>query len=174
MTWTTKSFTDIGGNNDQEFMKVLELARRCREQGGPEIELAINGPKEFLREHGWRCVDAFAMSSDLWRYYSYLSTSRGEFGVAKHTYVHTNSGWFSDRTACYLATGRPAVVQETGFSEAIPTGRGLFSWRTAEEAFEAFKQVEADYLSHCRHARKLALEYFEDRKVLTQLLDKCC
>ncbi|GAF77773.1 unnamed protein product, partial [marine sediment metagenome] len=131
MTWAIESFKDIGGYKNQEFLKILNLAERCRAAGGPHIELAINGPKDFLRERGWRCVDAFAVSVDLWRYHAYITTSRGEFGVAKNTYVKTCCGWFSDRTACYLSAGRPAVVQDTNFSELLPTGRGLLAWRTA-------------------------------------------
>ncbi len=173
MTWSIKSFTDIGGNKDQEFLKVLDLARRCKESGGANLELAINGPKEFLSEHGWNCVDAFAVSADLWRYHHYLTYSRGEFSVAKHTYVETNCGWFSDRTACYLASGRPAVIQDTGFTGEIPVGSGLIIWQTGDEAYEALKQVESDYSVHSKHARTIAHEHFEDRLVLTKLLERC-
>ncbi len=173
MTWSIESFEDIGGNKDQEFLKVLELANRCHESGKPDLELAINGPRKFLREHGWNCVDAFGVSADLWRYHNYLTTSRGEFSVAKHTYVKTNSGWFSDRTECYLAAGRPAVVQSTGFNTVIPVGDGLFSWQTVDEAFEYLMKVEADYPYHSRLAREIALEHFEDRQVLSKLLENC-
>ena len=82
-------------------------------------------------------------------------------------------GWFSDRTACYLASGKPAVVQETGFSETIPTGKGLLSWKTADEAFESLKIVEANYPYHREQARKIAIEHFNSSYVLTQLLKQC-
>jgi len=172
-TWVIKSFEDIGGYKDKEFLKVLGLPNRCREAGGPTIELAVNGPRDFLRKQGWRCVDAFAVSSDAWRYHGYLSSSRGEFGVAKHTYVRSNCGWFSDRTECYLALGRPAVVQETGFSQVLPTGAGLLLWRTVDEAFDALMRVESDYRRHAETARAIAVEHFEDRRVLTALLERC-
>lgn len=173
MTWKIKSFTDIGGNKDREFMPVLELARRCRARGGPELELAVNGPLALLREHGWRCVDAYAVSADPWRYHAYIRASRGEFSVAKHTYVKSGCGWFSDRTACYLAAGRPAVVQDTGFSATLPCGRGLLAWRDADEALAALERVEADYAAHQRAARELAVAYFAAPGVLTALLDRC-
>lgn len=170
MTWRIKSFAEIGGNKDEEFLKVLDLPRRA---GGMELELATDGPRELLSEHGWGYVEAFGVSSDLWRYHRYISQSRGEFSVAKHTYVRTNSGWFSDRSICYLSCGRPVVVQETGFSAAIPTGKGLLSWGDAEQALEALECVEADYEAHSWAARELAVETFEDRRVLKALLERC-
>jgi len=173
MTWVIESFKDIGGYKDQEFLGILDLARNSAEIGGPPFELAINGPAAFLREHGWRCVDAFGASADLWRYHNYLSTSRGEFGVAKHTYVKSRSGWFSDRTACYLASGRPAVVQDTGTGETLPVGEGLLTWRSADEALDALMRVEADYARHSAAARQLAVEHFDARRVLKSLLDRC-
>jgi len=84
--------------------------------------------------------------------------------------VATRSGWFSDRSECYLASGRPTVLQDSGFSDTLPTGEGLLSWTTADEAFEALKRVEADYSPHSRAARQLALEHFDDRVVLSKLL----
>jgi hypothetical protein len=172
MTWEIESFTDIGGTKGEQFAEVLDLARRCRESGGPEIELAVNGPRDLLREHGWRCVDAFAVSADPWRYHSHLTASRGEFSVAKRTYVETNSGWFSDRTACYLASGRPAVVQETGFSHSLPTGEGLLSWRTPDEALEALRRVEQDHERHSAKAREIAIEQFDAPRVLGKMLEQ--
>lgn len=173
MTWKIESFIEIGGNKDQEFQKVLDLPAGSRQRGGPQIELAVNGPIEFLRDHGWRCVEAYPVSADLWRYHSYICSSRGEFSVAKHTYVDTNSGWFSDRSACYLAAGRPAVVQETGFGETLPTGAGLLSWRSADEAVEGLVRVEAEYEKHCEAARSLARAHFGSDVVLHELLDQC-
>jgi hypothetical protein len=173
MTWEIESFKDIGGNKNREFPKILELAERCRRQGGPSFELAINGPLEELRERGWRCVEAYPISSDLWRYRSYIRSSRGEFSVAKHTYVSNNTGWFSDRTACYLASGLPAVVQDTGFSKHLPTGRGLYAWATGEEAFEFLKRVEADYSNECRAAASIARDHLDAGAVLSQVLKAC-
>jgi len=121
---------------------------------------------------GWRVVDAHAVSTSAESYRRYVQGSRGEFSVAKHTYVSTNSGWFSDRTECYLASGRPAVVQDTGFSGHIPTGAGLFAFRTDEEAIAHLESVQGDYARHSRDARELAARYFAAEVVLPQLLEK--
>lgn len=173
MTWKIESFQDIGGNKDQEFLRVIELAKVCQQENLAPIELAINGPREFLREQGWNCVDAFAVSRDLWRYHNYLSSSRAEFSVAKQTYVKSNSGWFSDRTECYLAAGCPVVVQETGFSRVLPVGKGLFSWNTLEEAVAGMREVEGDWPLHSAAAHEIAHEHFDATKVLGRLLDAC-
>ncbi len=173
MTWQIESFENIGGNKDQEFLKILNLSRRCQEKTtGPALEIAVNGPRQFLSDNGWRCTDAMAISADLWRYHNYITSSRGEFSVAKHTYVVTNSGWFSDRTACYLSAGKPAVVQETGLSSWLPTGEGLLTWSTEDEAIDCLLQAEKDYSRHGKAARDLALEYLACEKVLPTLLEK--
>jgi hypothetical protein len=168
MTWKIKSFADIGGNKDQEFLQFLALPARI----DLPIELAVTGPQEFLEGHGWSCRDAFAVSHSLDAYRDYLRTSRGEFSVAKHTYVRTNSGWFSDRTECYLSAGRPAVVQDTGFSAHLPTGEGLIAYRTLEEAVGGLETVVADYPRHTRAARDLALAHFAAEVVLPPLLER--
>lgn len=173
MTWQIGSFEDIGGNKDTEFLRIIGLNDKCRDDGIP-LEIAVNGPRKLLREHGWRCLDAMAVSGDPWRYHQYISSSRGEFSVAKHTYVATNSGWFSDRTICYLASGRPAVVQETGFSGLLPTGEGLIAWRTEEDAHEGLRRMTADYTRHQKAAREIAREHFDSAVVLRSLLDRAC
>jgi hypothetical protein len=168
MSWKIHSFEDIGGNKDIEFLKVLDLPRRTT----APIELAINGPMPFLRQHGWRCRDAFSVSRDLQTYRNYIRSSLGEFSVAKHTYVSTNSGWFSDRTECYLASGRPAVVQDTGFSRHLPTGEGLFAYASIDEAIGALDSVQTDPLRHSRTAREIAESHFSSDVVLSALLDR--
>jgi hypothetical protein len=168
MTWKIKSFEDIGGNKDQEFLKILDLPART----DVPIELALTGPRDFLAGHGWRCRDAFEVSHSLDAYRDYLRTSLGEFSVAKHAYVRTNSGWFSDRTECYLAAGRPAVVQDTGFSAHLPTGQGLIAYRTLEEAVAGLEAIAADYSRHARAARALALAHFSADVVLPPLLER--
>jgi hypothetical protein len=168
MSWKFESFGAIGGNKDQEFAKILDLPSRTH----IPLELAVNGPMSFLREHGWTCVDAFAVSSTPELYRNYIRSSYGEFSVAKHTYVSTNSGWFSDRTACYLASGRPAVVQDTGFSEHVPTGEGLFAFRNADAAIAHLEAVRADYARHSRAARDLSAAHFSADVVLPPLLEK--
>lgn len=168
MTWKIESFQDIGGNKDAEFLKVLNIPSLT----GVPIELAVNGPQELLRRHGWKCHDAFDVSKTLGQYRDYVQSSRGEFSVAKQTYVRTNSGWFSDRTECYLASGRPAVVQDTGFSAHLPVGVGLISFRTVDEAVAGLESVTADYSRHANAARELAVAHFSPESVLVPLLEK--
>jgi hypothetical protein len=171
MTWKIKSFKEVGGNKDHEFLKILPLADALSTLG-IDIELAINGPMDLLRTHGWRCLDAMSISSTLWSYHAYISSSRGEFSVAKKTYVETRSGWFSDRTICYLASGKPAVVQDTGFTNLLPTGKGLYAWKTMEDALEFIAEIEGNYAHHSTWARELACEHFEASRVLGAMLDK--
>ena len=126
MTWKTESFTDVDGNKDREFVRFIDLPARA----GARFELAVNGPHELLRAHGWSPLDAMRVSRTTDGYRDFIQGSKAEFGVAKHAYVARRSGWFSDRTACYLAAGRPAVVQETGWSAHLPSGTGLIPFST--------------------------------------------
>lgn len=171
MTWKFESFKEIGGTKDHAFLSVMGMPSALRDLPLPPIELAVSGPMKLLRGRGWRCVQAFPVSSDVWRYYNYIASSMGEFSVAKSTYVSTHSGWFSDRTECYLAAGRPAVVQETGFSEFLPTGDGLVAWNSPAQAIAALEDIMARYDHHARHAREIAVEHFRDVTVLSALLD---
>jgi hypothetical protein len=101
-----------------------------------------------------------------------LRRSRGEFSVAKETYVKARTGWFSCRSACYLAAGRPVVAQDTGWSRVLPTGRGLFAFRGPDDAADALRAADADPAGHGRAARVIAEEYFDSRLVLDDLLDR--
>jgi hypothetical protein len=168
MTWKFESFADIGGTKDLEFLKVVNLPAMT----DVPLELAVTNAPRVLLEQGWQCRDAFAVSDNLEAYRDYLRTSRGEFSVAKHTYVATNSGWFSDRTECYLMAGRPAIVQDTGFSAHLPTGRGLFAFNNAEEARAGLEAAVADYSRHARAARELARSEFAFDVVLPPLLER--
>lgn len=170
MTWKIKSFAEIGGNKDQEFLKVIDLPARV----GRRFRLAVNGPHDLLRAHGWDTVDAMAVSRTAASYREFVRGSYAEFGVAKHTYVQSRSGWFSDRTQCYLAAGRPAVVQDTGWTAHLPSGRGLLAFRTIDEAAEAIARVDADHASHARAAREVAIEHFDATKVLAALIARAC
>jgi hypothetical protein len=169
MTWKIESFTDVGGNKDQEFVRFIDLPSRTPQH----FELAINGPQTLLREHGWSTVDAMGISRSLWDYREFIQRSKAEFGVAKHTYVATRSGWFSDRTECYLASGRPAVVQDTGWSSHLPAGEGLLAFSTPDEALAGIDAVNGDYARHARRAREIAAEHFAAERVLPPLLDRC-
>lgn len=166
MTWKNQSFDDADGNKDKQFVRFLDLPKHTDQP----IELAVNGPHELLQAHGWRVVDGMAVSSDLNKYRNYVRQSKAEFSVAKHLYVATHSGWFSDRSECYMAAGRPVLVQETGFSKYLPTGEGLLAFTNLEEAVEGITRINRDYRRHSHKAREIALEFFDARTVLPQLL----
>jgi hypothetical protein len=156
---------------DREFEKVLDLPARST----ASFELAVNAePEELerLRRHGWQRQDALVISRDAATYRGYIQQSRGEFTVARDQYSRPNTGWFSDRTACYLAAGRPAITEETGFSKFLPTGRGLFAFRTLDDVLAAVDAIESDYEGHVRAAAEIAAEYFAAEKVLGQLLEQ--
>ena len=170
MTWQIESFADVGGNKDQEFVKFIDLPARTPQR----FELAVNGPQTLLREHGWNPVDAMAVSRTPQAYRAFVHDSKAEFGVAKHTYVTHRTGWFSDRTACYLASGRPAVVQDTGWTAHLPAGEGLMAFATPDEALAGIERINADYARHARAASEIAREHFDADRVLPKLLDVAC
>jgi hypothetical protein len=167
MTWQIESFTDVGGNKDQEFVKFIDLPSRTPQR----FQLAINGPQTLLREHGWETVDAMQVSRTPWEYRDFIHRSKAEFGVAKHTYVVNRSGWFSDRTECYLASGRPALVQDTGWSAHLPNGEGLLAFSTPDEAIAGIDRINAAYPRHAARAAEIAREHFAADRVLPRLLD---
>ena len=119
---------------------------------------------------GWSLLDPGPISAGMAPYRDFIASSRGEFTVAKDIYVRPNSGWFSDRSVCYLAAGRPVVTMRTGFSKFYPVGRGLFEYSSAEEALAAIDAIAADYLVHSRAARELAEEYFAAERVIGGLM----
>jgi hypothetical protein len=125
---------------------------------------------EALRANGWELLDPDALAGDPDRYGEFIRGSKAELSVAKSGYVAARSGWFSDRSACYLASGRPVLAQETGFGEFLPCGEGLIAFSTTEEAAAGVESVEADLDGHARAARALAEEHLDARKVLPRLL----
>jgi hypothetical protein len=127
---------------------------------------------EALRANGWDLLDPLEVAGSPARYAEFVRNSKAELSVAKSGYVNSRSGWFSDRSACYLASGRPVVAQETGFSDFLPTGEGLLAFTTAAEAADAVAAIEADPARHGKAARALAEEHFDARKVLPRLLDQ--
>jgi hypothetical protein len=169
MTWQIESFADVGGNKDQEFVKYIDLPSRTAQP----FELAINGPQTLLRQYGWKTVDAMKASSTPDSYRDFIQQSKAEFGVAKHTYVSSRSGWFSDRTECYLAAGRPALVQDTGWTSHLPHGEGLLAFSSPEEAVAGIETINADYPRHARRAREIAAAQFDANRLLPALLDTC-
>jgi hypothetical protein len=160
------------GQKSREFRSFFDLPR----DSGLKMEIAVGAPGNVvrrLREGGWIFKDPTGVSRDPWTYQQYLASSRAEFCVAKHGYVVTRSGWFSDRSSAYLASGRPVAVQDTGFSDFLPTGRGLLSFTTPDEAKAALRRLDDDYDGHCRAARALIEEHFDARRVLADVLEKC-
>ena len=159
--------TTYGGKN-VEFEKFIELPRRT--PAVLEIAVAGDAPRERLRQWGWRVVDPQQYSNTMVAYRDYLGRSRGEWSVAKNAYVASRSGWFSCRSAAYLALGKPVIVEDTGFRAYYPTGSGLLAFSTMDEAVEALAAVNRDYRRHCEAARALAEREFAADRVLTQLL----
>jgi GT2 family glycosyltransferase len=154
----------------QEFLGHLDLPERS----GQAFELALSSCEEperkMLREHGWRVRDGLEVSRGIDRYRDYVGASRGEFTVAKEQNVRLRTGWFSDRSATYLASGRPVVTQETGFGNVFPTGRGLFGFDSSDEALAAVEEIDRDYTANAQAAREIAREYFSHEVVLGRLL----
>jgi hypothetical protein len=154
-----------------EWNKFLELPSRTSQP----FELAMmpddGADGERLQSHGWRLVPPLQMSLDVFGAYpDFIRASRGEFTVAKDQNVRLRSGWFSERAVCYLASGKPVVTQDTGFSNVLPTGEGLFAVDDVEQAADAVDQINADYQRHCQAARAIAAEYFEATTVAGRLL----
>jgi hypothetical protein len=175
-TWTNKG-NDLEINGERywwskhiNFKQVLEVAR----DSGQGIELATDidsGPDyERAVAGGFTVRPVIPMSPDFEGYREYISSSRGEFTVSKDSYVRTRSGWFSDRTAAYLAAGRPVVTQFTGFEKYLPTGLGLLGFTDAAEAVDAIKRINADYGRHAQAARELAQQYFDAAKLLEEMV----
>jgi len=124
----------------------------------------------MLEANGWMLADSHAFTTDPWPYRDYVRASRGEFTVARDLHVRLRSGWFSERSACYLAAGRPVITQDTGFDSVLPTGEGLFAFNTMEEILAAFESINSDYQRHSRAARAIAEEYFRAETVLAKVV----
>jgi hypothetical protein len=152
------------------FLQFLDLPRLALQP----CRLAMWAPTEEVEQRvraaGWDLVDPVPVSADMQPYRDFIVTSRAEFTVAKDIYVRAHTGWFSDRSVCYLAAGRPVVTQDTGFSKNIPSGAGLFAFSTIEEIREAIGRINGDYMNQCHAARELAHEYFDADAVLRHLL----
>lgn len=153
-----------------EFEKLMHLPRALPFPLKVAVG-GVNAPLEKLAETGWQVVDGPEATVTPERYQDFIAGSRGEISPAKHVYVAMRTGWFSCRSACYLAAGRPVVVQDTGFTAVIPGGKGILPFDTAEEAESALRSVESDYRRHARAALEAAHEYFESGKVLRQFVE---
>ena len=151
------------------FLRVVDLPSRTRQPLELALEVDDQATRDLLARNGWLITDAFEASRDITAYQRHIARSRGEFTVSKDLVARTRSGWFSDRSACYLAAGKPVVTQDTAFGKFVPTGEGLFAFETVEEAAAALDEVNRDYARHCRAARRIALEYFAADRVLGRL-----
>jgi hypothetical protein len=169
ITWRGKKYL---WSKSREFLRFIAAPK----QAGETFEMATNiedsrTRKKFER-NDWRLTSPLQMSVDYWLYRDYIQRSKGEFTVAKDQYVRLNTGWFSDRSACYLAAGRPVITQETGFTKNYGGKEGLLSFRSLDEIAEAVESINSDYARHSRAARNLAGEVFEAETVLESVLDR--
>jgi hypothetical protein len=175
--WSTSGLKDIEWRGEKylwsksrEFLRFIAAPRKADEP----FELATDIREEKVRsrfsKNGWRFHSPHQMSVDYWQYRDYIRRSKGEFTVAKDQYVRLHTGWFSDRSACYLAAGRPVITQETGFTDHYGNDGGLFAFESLGQIIEAVREINADYKKHSRAARAVACEVFEAEKVLRDLL----
>jgi len=179
MNWTAaKTLIYNGqewGQKDIEFKKYINLPYLVK---GIKLSAIVNQTgstiqsfsKENVTEKGWHILDPDQNAGDWKSYQNFISKSSGEFSVAKETYVKAKTGWFSCRSACYLAAGKPVITQDTGWSKFIPSGTGLIAFSDIEAAAEALKKVVAEPVKHMKAAREIAEEFFDSKKVLQSLI----
>lgn len=165
------------GQKDVEFEKFKDLPRNSP---GTKFEMVVNHPlnkestldAEDLRSRGWVILNPQDTVATPLEYKNFIYHSLAEFSVAKETYVKSNSGWFSCRSACYLAAGKPVITEETGWSKYIPSGKGLFAFRDIETAVDAINAIMADRKTHSKRAKEIAGEFFDSNKVLGAMLEQ--
>jgi hypothetical protein len=155
-----------------EFLKFLDLPRRTAQPMGMALSCGDPDTRRLLAGHGWHLDDAFALTTDILPYRAYLFSARGEWTVAKDQYVRLRTGWFSDRSACFLAAGKPVITQDTAFGKFIPTGRGLFAFQTMDQVLDALDRINTAYAVHARAAREIAAEYFAAERVVADMLTR--
>ena len=174
-TWETLKYDGqlVSVSKRDAYLKYVELPRLTRRP----FELAANigetdpaGDRSLLREHGWSLVDPHRIAPTPDAYREYIRNSRAEFMCPKPIHVDWNTGWFSERSAAYLASGRPVVAGDTGFTNYLPTGRGLFAFRDLKEAAAAVAEIDSDYTRHSRVAREIAEAHFNSRACLETMI----
>ncbi len=177
--WSTSGLKDIAWRGEKylwsksrEFIRFIAAPKKS----GEPFELATDIKDEKTRtrflKNEWRFRRPHEMSVDYWQYRDYIRRSKGEFTVAKDQYVRLHTGWFSDRSACYLAAGRPVITQQTGFTDHYGNNGGLFAFQSLGEIAEEVREINADYQKHSRAARAIACETFEAEKVVGQILER--
>ncbi len=160
------------GMKSLSFQKFENLPHHLPNENFELALGSVTAPGDELKKKGWEIISSLAPTKTPWTYQQYIQQSKGEWSVAKHGYVASNSGWFSERSCSYLASGRPVILQDTGFSKFLETGKGLFSFSTIEETIAAIQRVNENYTQHCKGARAVAEEYFSAANVLRSLLDR--
>jgi hypothetical protein len=175
MQWDSYSLREYNGNcygmKSRSFERYMDLPRYTEAR----LELAVgseSAPRELLKTNGWRVCDPLKVTRELDTYRRYIQGSKAEFSIAKHGYVVSGSGWFSERSANYLASGRPVVVQETGFSSWMNTGYGVIAFTSPEEAIAGIERIDQSYALQCEAARAVAEEYFDSAMVLTSMIER--
>jgi hypothetical protein len=161
------------GQKVHSLRRLIDLPRRAHKRFVLAMQTHADERRDIaaLIGGGWELTDPNVVASTPDVYRRFVQGSRAEIGIAKSGYVVSRCGWFSDRSACYLASGRPVIAEETGFSQFLPTGQGLFAFSDEDGALAAVDQLQRDYASHSRAARKLAEEYLDSDRVLTRLLE---
>jgi hypothetical protein len=161
------------GQKAHSFRRFLSMPELAREKFLLALAIHPDETRDLaaLRANGWQLIDPSQTVNTPERYQQFIQGSKAEFGVAKSGYVASHCGWFSDRSVCYLASGRPVIAQETGFSLHLPAGEGLFSFGNSDGALSAIEQLREDYTRHAARARAIAVEYFDSDKVLLRLLN---
>jgi len=158
------------GMKSTSFNEYVDLPKMTEDT----FELAIgsaDAPREFLKSKGWKIVNPLVPTRTPWTYQKYIKNSKAEWTIAKHGYSSSRSGWFSERSAGYLASGRPVLTEETGFSQFVESGAGLLSFSSKEEVLAGIEKINSDYLRHCKAAREVAADFFSYKKVFSKLFD---
>ena len=174
MNWAAWRDVEINGRSyghkSREFERLIDLPALA----GRQFVLAVGGPapKARLESHGWKLTDPLQVTGTVAAYREFIDGSFADLGIAKHAYVASRSGWFSDRSLCYLASGRPVLHQDTGFTDWLPTGEGVFAFSGVDDIVAALHAIEQDYPRHARAARGIAEERFEARTVIGRMLDE--
>jgi hypothetical protein len=161
------------GQKAHSLRPLITLPSRTGRRFQPALSIHPDETRdlEALSANGWQCIDPVEVAGTATLYRTFIAGSRAGFGLTKSGYVVSRCGWFSDRSACYLASGRPVLAQDTGFDRVLPTGEGLLAFSTLDEAVAGIEEIDSNYPRHSRAARALAEEHFDSDKVLTRLLE---